>query len=64
MGTEGTDKVELRDVADGLWIWRMEHPRGKAGQGWGPMVTSTCVESGGEILLLDALAPPKEATKF
>jgi glyoxylase-like metal-dependent hydrolase (beta-lactamase superfamily II) len=57
-------RVELRDVAPGLWIWRMKHPAWKAGQGWEPVVTSTCVESRGEVLLLDPLAPPKEATEF
>ena len=54
-------RVEIRDVADGLWLWRLEHPRWKPGQGWEPMVASTCVESAGETLVLDPLAPPAEA---
>src|SRR5215471_11522621 len=53
--------VEIRDVAPGLWIWRLEHPRWKPGQGWEPIVACTCVESGGEVLVLDPLAPPAEA---
>jgi hypothetical protein len=53
---------ELRDVADGLWIWRMDHPEWKPGLGWDAPVTSTCVESRGEIVLLDPLAPPEDAT--
>jgi hypothetical protein len=53
---------ELLDVAPGLWIWRVEHPAWKPGLDWQPMVTSTCVESGGEIALLDPLAPPEDAT--
>ena len=56
-------EVEIRDVAPGLWIWRLEHPRWKPNQGWEPVVASTCVESGGEILLLDPLAPPAGAAK-
>lgn len=28
--------VEIRDVAPGLWIWRLEHPHWKPGQGWDP----------------------------
>jgi hypothetical protein len=48
--------VEVQDVAAGLWIWRLEHPHWKQGQGWEPLVTSTCVESGGETLVLDPLA--------
>src|SRR5947199_10056333 len=54
--------VEIRDVASGLWIWRLEHPHWKPGQGWEPIVASTCVESGGETLVLDPLAPPEDAT--
>jgi hypothetical protein len=52
---------ELRDVAPGLWIWRAEHPDWKPGQGWDGMVTSTYVQSGGEIAVLDPLAPPGTA---
>jgi hypothetical protein len=55
-------EVELREVAAGLWIWRVAHPHWKPNQGWNPIVASTCVESGGEILLLDPLAPPAGAT--
>src|SRR5215813_6929012 len=56
--------VEIRDVAPGLWIWRAEHPHWKPGQGWEPVVASTCVESRGERLLLDPLAPPGDVTDF
>ena len=54
--------VDVRDVAPGLWIWRLEHPDWRTGIEWEPQVTSTCVESGGEVALLDPLAPPAEAT--
>lgn len=57
-------QVEIRDVAPGLWIWRLEHPRWKPGQGWEPIVASTCVESRGETLLLDPVAPPESAAEF
>jgi glyoxylase-like metal-dependent hydrolase (beta-lactamase superfamily II) len=53
--------IEIRDVAPGLWIWRAEHPHWKPGQGWEPVVASTCVESRGERLLLDPLALPGDA---
>jgi hypothetical protein len=49
--------VEIVDVAPGLWIWRPEHPDWSADAGWEPPVTSTCVESGGEVAVLDALLP-------
>ena len=53
--------VEIRDVAPGLWLWRMEYPDWRPGVGWGPLVASTCVESRGEVALLDPLAPPADA---
>lgn len=56
--------IDVRDVAPGLWIWRLEHPDWKPGAGWEGPVTSTCVESGGEVILLDPLAPPEEANAF
>jgi hypothetical protein len=57
-------QVEIRDVTAGLWIWRLEHPHWKPGQGWEPVVASTCVESGGERLVLDPLAPPHDADEL
>jgi hypothetical protein len=55
---------EVRDVAPGLWLWRIEHPDWVPHVDWQPMVTSTCVESGGEVAVLDPLAPPPEATEI
>jgi glyoxylase-like metal-dependent hydrolase (beta-lactamase superfamily II) len=46
------------DVAPGLWVWRLPHPDWSDDADWEPMVTSTCVESGAEVALLDPLAPP------
>jgi len=57
-------QIEFRDVAAGLWIWRLSHPHWKPGQGWEPVVACTCVESGGERLLLDPLAPPDDASEL
>jgi glyoxylase-like metal-dependent hydrolase (beta-lactamase superfamily II) len=53
--------VEVRDVAPGLWLWRLEHPAWWPGLGWEQLVASTCVESGGEVTLLDPIAPPDDA---
>jgi glyoxylase-like metal-dependent hydrolase (beta-lactamase superfamily II) len=53
--------IEIRDVAPGLWIWRLDYPDYTPGYGWGPTVTSTCVASGGEVAVLDALAPRNDA---
>ena len=47
----------ITDVAAGLWIWRVEHPDWARHVGWDPAVTSTCVESGGEVVAIDALIP-------
>ncbi len=46
------------DVAPGLWVWRLPHPDWSDNADWEPLVTSTCVESAGEVVLLDPLAPP------
>jgi hypothetical protein len=54
--------AQLRDVAPGLWIWRIQHPDWAPQVDWEPFVTSTCVESGGEVALFDPLAPPEDAT--
>jgi glyoxylase-like metal-dependent hydrolase (beta-lactamase superfamily II) len=51
--------TEVRDVAPGLWLWRTEHPDWSPDADWEPLVTSTCVRSGGEVVLLDPLAPPR-----
>jgi hypothetical protein len=56
--------VEVRDVAPGLWIWRLQHPAWNEGRGWEPLVSSTCVESGGEVAVLDPLAPPEDAAEI
>jgi hypothetical protein len=53
--------VELHDVVDGLWIWRMPHPDWNGQSDWEPMVTSVALESGGARILLDPLAPPPHA---
>src|SRR4051812_30589388 len=52
---------DVRDVAAGLWVWRLPHPDWAPELDWEPLVTSTCVESRGEVVLLDALAPPDDA---
>jgi hypothetical protein len=55
---------EIRDVTEGLWFWRVRHPRWRPEFDWQPIVTSTCVESGSEVALLDPLAPPDESDAF
>ena len=50
---------ETLDVGPGLWIWRLSYPDWHPGAGWPEEVTSTCVESGGEVAVLDPLAPPE-----
>jgi glyoxylase-like metal-dependent hydrolase (beta-lactamase superfamily II) len=44
-------------VAEGLWIWRREHPAWAPHVDWEPSVTSTCAEAGGEVVVIDALDP-------
>jgi glyoxylase-like metal-dependent hydrolase (beta-lactamase superfamily II) len=53
---------EFLDVAPGLWVWRVAHPAWYPGRrDWPPLVASTCVETGGEVALLDPIAPPDNA---
>jgi glyoxylase-like metal-dependent hydrolase (beta-lactamase superfamily II) len=54
---------EIRDVAPGLWIWRLEHPLWRPGEAWDPIVACTCVESEGERILLDPLAPREDGSQ-
>jgi hypothetical protein len=54
---------EVRDVAPGLWIWRVDYPDWHPRAGWPPTVTSTCVAAGGEIAVVDPMAPPADATE-
>lgn len=54
--------TELRDIAPGLWLWRLDYPDWRPEVGWERSVSSTCVESGGEVVLIDPLAPPDDAT--
>jgi glyoxylase-like metal-dependent hydrolase (beta-lactamase superfamily II) len=55
--------VEIQDVAAGLWVWRAENPWWEPGFDWELLVASTCVESGGETVVLDPLAPPADASE-
>ncbi len=54
--------AELIDVTAGLWLWRTQHPDWTPEAGWDGPVTSVCVQSDGEVVLLDPLAPPPDAT--
>jgi hypothetical protein len=57
-------RVEIRDVTPGLWIWRLRNWQWHEGADWEPVVTCTFVESAGERLVLDPLAPPDDATEM
>ena len=51
--------ADVQDIAPGLWIWRVAYPDWRPEAGWPEHVTSTCVETGGEVALLDPIAPPE-----
>jgi glyoxylase-like metal-dependent hydrolase (beta-lactamase superfamily II) len=55
---------EVREICPGLWIWRLAYPEWDQSVGWAQVVSSTCVESGGEVVLIDPLAPPDDAAEF
>jgi hypothetical protein len=50
--------VEVRDVLEGLWLWRQRHPDWRDGADWEPEVSSFAVVSRGVALVIDPLAPP------
>ena len=50
-------------MTPGLWLWRVDYPDWRPEAGWEQMVSSTCVASGGEVALLDPLAPPGDAAE-
>jgi hypothetical protein len=52
---------EIRDITPRLWLWRVRHPAWRPGLEWPPVVSSTCVESAGEIALFDPIAPADDA---
>ena len=54
--------IGITDVAPGLWIWRIEHPDWSPPDGGDRLVTSTCVASGGEVAVIDPIAPSAEAS--
>ena len=56
--------IEWIDVTEGLWVWRMAHPDWSPDAGWEPLVASTVVESGGEVALIDPIAPPATEEAF
>ena len=33
--------AEIRDVAPGLWLWRLDYPDWRPRVGWGPTVASS-----------------------
>ena len=57
-----SDESELIDVAPGLWLWQVQYSEWPRGEGWDGKVACICVESGGEIALLDPFAPANEAS--
>jgi len=56
--------VELRDVADGLWLWRQPHFAWGEDDDWEPEVASFAVRSRGVTLLLDPLAPRPDGSEL
>ena len=34
MRDDSQSQLEIQDVAEGLWMWRFEHPRRAPDQGW------------------------------
>jgi hypothetical protein len=56
------EQSEVIDVAPGLWLCKVQYGEWPRGEGWDGKVACTCVESGGEIALLDPLVPANETS--
>ena len=54
----------MRDVSEGLWLWRTQHPNWTPDSDFDGPVTTTCVSTGGEVIVLDPLAPPPGCTEL
>jgi hypothetical protein len=63
-GSGSASVLEIRDVADGLWLWRQPHPDWNERLEWEPAVSSFAAETGGEVILIDAIAPPPREREF
>ena len=55
--TDGPATTQVRDLDAGLWIWSRSHPDWTPDSDFSGPVTSTCVRSGGEVIVIDGLAP-------
>ncbi|MFZ1994187.1 MAG: hypothetical protein WAU75_08765 [Solirubrobacteraceae bacterium] len=55
--------TEVRDIAPGLWLWTRDHPDWTPDSDFDGPVTSTCVEAGGEVVVLDPVAPEPDAVE-
>jgi hypothetical protein len=55
--------TEIVDVADGLWVWRVDHPDWEPDADWAPAVTSTCIESDGIVAVIDPLDPGEDGSE-
>jgi glyoxylase-like metal-dependent hydrolase (beta-lactamase superfamily II) len=49
--------AQIRDIAPGLWVWSRAHPDWTPDSDFSGPVTSTCVTAGGEVVVLDPVAP-------
>jgi hypothetical protein len=54
---------EIRDVAPGLWVWRVDYPDWHPGAGWPRAVTSTCIVAEGEVAVVDPIRPAADASE-
>jgi glyoxylase-like metal-dependent hydrolase (beta-lactamase superfamily II) len=63
-GTVPSVPAEIRDVTEGVWIWRLEHPDWAPHEEWAPLVACTCFEAGGEVVLLDPLMPADDTDEI
>lgn len=55
--TDSSSGIGIIEIESGLWIWRARHPFWSEEDDFQQVVTSTFVESNGERIVIDPLAP-------
>ena len=57
--------MEVQELRPGVWRWTLPHPEwtpeAAARDGWGKIVSSFFLRTGGSLLLVDPLAPPPDS---
>lgn len=57
-------RVDVHELAPGLWYWLAKHPSWRPGRGWPEEVLCVYYEAPGAVVLIDPLVPRGEEHEF